>query len=110
MTPIEITVLVVGALLGTGGLATLLKFRGEHQKLKSEGEALAVTAQGTIIANLQSENTRLSNEIQVLRVEIAEVRGHLAAMERLKVDQIAEAVAARVISKLVGDNPAELID
>lgn len=107
MEPVGIIALIV-AILGSGGLISWLQFRSTTNKTAAETNKVGYEAQAVVIRTLQEENKRLSAEVAALRLDVAELRGHLEAMERLKVDQIATATARKVVEELVGDPEVRL--
>lgn len=103
MTPIEIVLAIVVAALGSGGVVSYLRLNTIKGKDRAEADKAGSEAQAIVVSTLQEENKRLSVEVESLRFEVAELRGHLESMERLKVDQIATETAKKVLSELVGD-------
>lgn len=103
MTIIEIILMIVVAALGSGGLVSFLRLNTVKGKDSAQADKASNEAQAVVIQTLQEENRRLSKEVDSLRMDVAELRGHLESMERLKVDQIAQATAKKVLAELVGD-------
>lgn len=109
MTPMEIVLAILLAAFGSGGLVSWLHIRTTRDKDISVTDKNRAEAQAVIIESLQQENARLAEDINNLRGEVAELRGHLEAMERLKVQQIAHQTAKQVVAELIGD-PAVNLD
>lgn len=107
----ELVLSLLGLLFGGGSWVAWYRAKNEKPVQVATADNLAVSTQSTIIANLQSENQRLEGlvkelrkEVHAYRREVAEMKGHLDALERFKVNEIAEAVSAKVIKHLVGDD------
>ena len=70
----EIILLILAAVLGSGGIAAYYRVRSEAPKYTAE-------AQSIVIANLQSENARYQAENEDLRAQVATLRIRVDLLE-----------------------------
>lgn len=69
MSP-ELVVGIIVAVFGGGGLAALLRLRGESAKIVVDASAGAVVLQSTVITDLRTEVTELRKEVEEVKATL----------------------------------------
>lgn len=81
MTP-ELAVGIVVALFGGGGLAALLRLRGETSRIVVDAAQGAVVVQSSVIADLRTQIESLTSRIAAVEVRATEAEARAIAAEQ----------------------------